>query len=156
MRWIHTLRWFQRSFWVFTTWWNSAWEDVFSPLKTQPKIMIFSESKMSIFESCFPCLASSFRQKLSSRCTCKELGVMDLAMSTYDFSYTLVSLVAWKGNGTPCFRENPRLVGNIFSPEFFFTWNLKSWWVSKFGISEFPGTSLQVNHVKFQGCISFG
>ena len=29
------------------------------------------------------------------------------------------------------------------------TWK---WWVSKFGISEFPGTSFQVNHVKFQVC----
>ena len=84
-------------------------------------------------------------QKLSSRCTCKKNGVMDLAMSTYDFSYTLVQLGGLKGKWDPeKFQGNSQIGGKYFFPPKLNGWNLKMMVSRDFG--------LQVNHVKFQGC----
>ena len=93
----------------------------FAP-KNQPKIMI-SKSKMSIFESCFPCLASSFRQKLSSRCTCKNLEWWTWRCQLWFFIY-FGQLGGLKGKWDPLFQGKSQIGGNSTPPKLS-GWNLK-------------------------------
>ena len=57
----------------------------------------------------------------------------------------------WHCQAEISYRERCDLK-HLHPPKFhgWFTWK---WWVSKFGISKLPGTSFQVNHVKFHGCM---